>query len=270
MFAPRLRKAMQGAKTANAIHGDGWDGYPASFLHIVRKVHELKLQNLYMLSGDAHLCCKATITVQAYGQAPLHFWLPDAHANAPAPVSGVLSGLVLKASLFIILRLWFFVFAPVVAPQAGQLLSGLGAATILWGSIQAIRQRRVKRLIAYSTVAQVGYLFLVFGLAGGAAAMPAWRGAAYFAFAHACAKAAAFLVAGALMHAAGGDELDRWEGLARREPMLMFTFGLAGVSLMGLPPSGGFIAARDAWAAVGPGPGCDRLRDRHHGADPVA
>jgi formate hydrogenlyase subunit 3/multisubunit Na+/H+ antiporter MnhD subunit len=173
---------------------------------------------------------------------PLHFWLPDAHANAPAPVSGVLSGLVLKASFFIILRLWFFVFAPVVAPQAGQLLSGLGAAAILWGSIQAIRQRRVKRLIAYSTVAQVGYLFLVFGLAGGAAAMPAWRGAAYFAFAHACAKAAAFLVAGALMHAAGGDELDRWEGLARREPMLMFTFGLAGVSLMGLPPSGGFIA----------------------------
>jgi cholesterol oxidase len=80
MFAPRLRKAMQGAKTANAIHGDGWDGYPASFLHIVRKVHELKLQNLYMLSGDAHLSCKATITVQADGQAPLHFW--SVHASA--------------------------------------------------------------------------------------------------------------------------------------------------------------------------------------------
>lgn len=173
---------------------------------------------------------------------PLHFWLPDAHANAPAPVSGLLSGLVLKASFFIILRLWFFVFAPVVASQAGPLLSGLGAAAIVWGSLQAVRQRRVKRMIAYSTVAQIGYLFLVFGLAGGDSAMAAWRGAAYFAFAHACAKTAAFMVAGSLMHAAASDDLDRWEGIGRREPMLMFAFGLAGVSLMGLPPSGGFIA----------------------------
>jgi multicomponent Na+:H+ antiporter subunit D len=185
---------------------------------------------------------------------PLHFWLPDAHANAPAPVSGLLSGLVLKASFFILLRLWFFVFAPVLGPPTGQLLAGLGAAAILWGSIQAIRQQRIKRMIAYSTVAQVGYLFLVFGLAGDAMEMSAWRGVAYFAFAHACAKAAAFMVAGALMVAAESDLLQRWEGIGRREPMLVFTFGLAGVSLMGLPPSGGFIAK---WlllnAAVGGG-----------------
>jgi formate hydrogenlyase subunit 3/multisubunit Na+/H+ antiporter MnhD subunit len=196
--------------------------------------------------ADAVTVCAAVLMIVGLllktALFPLHFWLPDAHANAPAPVSGLLSGLVLKASFFIILRLWFFVFAPVVGPQAGQLLSGLGAAAILWGSIQAIRQRRVKLIIAYSTVAQVGYLFLVFGLVSDQAAMAAWRGTAYFAFAHACAKAAAFMVAGSLMHAAGGDELDRWEGIGRREPMLIFTFGLAGVSLMGLPPSGGFIA----------------------------
>jgi multicomponent Na+:H+ antiporter subunit D len=173
---------------------------------------------------------------------PLHFWLPDAHANAPAPVSGMLSGLVLKGSFFIILRLWFYVFTPVMTPNAGQVLSGLGGAAILWGSIQAIRERRVKRLIAYSTVAQVGYLFLLFALAGGGASMQAWRGTAYFVFVHGCAKAAAFMVAGSLMHSVAGDELDRWRGIGRREPMLIFTFGLAGVSLMGLPPSGGFIA----------------------------
>ncbi|MCL4201011.1 MAG: hypothetical protein KJ000_00850 [Pirellulaceae bacterium] len=185
---------------------------------------------------------------------PLHFWLPDAHANAPAPVSGLLSGLVLKASFFILLRLWFFVFAPVLGPHTGPLLSVLGAVAILWGSIQAIRQQRIKVMIAYSTVAQIGYLFLVFGLAGEPMRMAAWRGVAYFAFAHACAKAAAFMVAGALMYAADSDRLDRWEGIGRREPMLIFTFGLAGVSLMGLPPSGGFIAK---WlllnAAVGGG-----------------
>jgi len=195
---------------------------------------------------DAVTVCAAVLMIAGLllktALFPLHYWLPDAHANAPAPVSGLLSGLVLKASFFILLRLWFFVFAPVVGSQAGQLLSGLGAAAILWGSIQAIRQRRVKLIIAYSTVAQIGYLFLVFGLGVGPTAMAAWRGAAYFAFAHACAKAAAFMVAGSLMHAVGGDELDRWEGIGRREPMLIFTFGLAGVSLMGLPPSGGFIA----------------------------
>lgn len=173
---------------------------------------------------------------------PLHFWLPAAHANAPAPVSGVLSGLVLKASFFIALRLWFYLFAPVVALPVGQVLSVLGATAIVWGSVQAIRQRRVKQLIAYSTVAQIGYLFLVFGVAGGTASMPAWRGTAYFVFAHGCAKAAAFMVAGSLMQATGSDELDRWRGIGRREPMLLFTFALAGVSLMGLPPSGGFIA----------------------------
>lgn len=173
---------------------------------------------------------------------PLHFWLPAAHANAPAPVSGLLSGLVLKASFFMIIRLWFYVFEPVMPTTTGWMLSLLGAAAILWGSIQAIRQQRVKLMIAYSTVSQVGYLFLVFGLACQPMGMLAWRGAAYFAFAHATAKAAAFMVAGALMHAVGSDRLDRWEGIGRREPKLIFTMALAGVSLMGLPPSAGFIA----------------------------
>lgn len=173
---------------------------------------------------------------------PLHFWLPAAHANAPAPVSGLLSGLVLKASFFMILRLWFYVFYPVMPVSAGWMLSVLGSAAILWGSIQAIRQQRVKLMIAYSTVAQVGYLFLVFGLACEPVGMLAWRGAAYLAFAHASAKAAAFMVAGSLMYMVGSDHLDRWEGIGRREPQLIFTLALAGVSLIGLPPSAGFIA----------------------------
>lgn len=79
MFAPRLRRALQGGKTANAIHGDGWEGYPASFMHIVRQVKTLNLQNLYMLSGDAHLSCKATITVAA-GVNRQRFW--SVHASA--------------------------------------------------------------------------------------------------------------------------------------------------------------------------------------------
>ncbi len=173
---------------------------------------------------------------------PLHYWLPDAHANAPAPVSGVLSGLVLKGSFFIILRLWLYIFFPLLPIRAGQLLCGLGMAAILWGSCQAIRQQRVKQMIAYSTVAQIGYLFLIFGIWDGWETGLAWRGTGYFMLSHACAKAAAFMVAGSLMYAVGTDRLEDWAGIGRREPVLVFAFGLAGVSLMGLPPSGGFIA----------------------------
>jgi multicomponent Na+:H+ antiporter subunit D len=173
---------------------------------------------------------------------PMHFWLPPAHAEAPAPVSAVLSGLVLKASLFILLRVWFFAFPAVTSLRGGQLLAGLGAAAVLWGSIQAVRQHRAKRIIAYSTVAQIGYLFLVFALAEGDAPTLAWRGTLYLAASHACAKAAAFLAVGTLARQVGTDEIAQWRGIAREAPVSVFALGLAGVTLSGLPPSGGFVA----------------------------
>ncbi len=174
---------------------------------------------------------------------PLHFWLPPAHANAPAPASALLSGLVLKAPLFVLLRLWFDVFPAADRHMAGHLLGGLGAAAILWGSVQAVRQRHLKRLVAYSTVAQIGYLCLVFSLAAEpSAAWNAWSGTAYFALAHACAKAAAFMAAGSLRYATGSDEIEDLVGTAQQQPVTIFAFALAGVGLMGLPPSGTFLA----------------------------
>ena len=98
---------------------------------------------------------------------PLHLWLPPAHAGAPAAASAVLSALVVKASFFLIVRLWFDVMPGVPMPAAAQLLAALGAAAILFGSVLALRQARLKLLIAYSTVAQIGYLFLMFPLAAG-------------------------------------------------------------------------------------------------------
>jgi multicomponent Na+:H+ antiporter subunit D len=96
---------------------------------------------------------------------PLHLWLPPAHAGAPAAASAVLSGLVVKGSFFIAVRLWFDVMPRVPGPAAMQLLAALGAAAILFGSLEALRQKRLKLLIAYSTLAQIGYLFLMFPLA---------------------------------------------------------------------------------------------------------
>jgi len=172
---------------------------------------------------------------------PMHFWLPPAHAGAPAPVSALLSALVVKASFYLTLRLWFDVFPAVARPSAAQFLGVLGACAILWGAIQAFRADRLKTLIAYSTVAQLGYLFLLFPLAAApAVAKKAWLGAILLALSHALAKAAMFLAAGRIQQLAGDDRLDRLTGIGQRAPLALSAMALAGVSLMGLPPSGGF------------------------------
>ena len=174
---------------------------------------------------------------------PMHFWLPPAHASAPAPVSALLSALVVKAPFYILLRLWFGGFVAVRTETVGILFGLLGAGALVWGGGMALRQSRLKLVVAYSTVAQLGYLYLVFPLAGDAVrGFAAWSGALLFVGAHACAKTAMFLAAGNVLRAFGHDEIARLDGVGRVLPMSMFALALAGVSLMGLPPSGGFIA----------------------------
>lgn len=178
---------------------------------------------------------------------PFHVWLPPAHAGAPAPASALLSGLVPKASFLIALRLWSEAMPDIVRPEALVLIAVLGAVAVFHGGLLAVRQVRLKLIIVYSTVAQLGYLFLIFPLAGGeGAAQPwsagAWSGVTFHAVSHALAKAAMFLAAGLYMRAVGSDELGAIRGLARRMPMTTFAFGLAALTLMGLPPSGAFTA----------------------------
>lgn len=172
---------------------------------------------------------------------PLHFWLPPAHANAPAPVSALLSALVVKGPFYILLRLWFEAFPALMTPVVAQTFGALGAAAIFWGSIKALLQPRLKLLVAYSTVAQLGYLFLLFPLAASReGGFLAWSGGLIFLGAHACAKTAMFLTAGNILHAAGHDRINDLDGFTRVLPISAFAFGLAGLSLVGLPPSSGF------------------------------
>jgi formate hydrogenlyase subunit 3/multisubunit Na+/H+ antiporter MnhD subunit len=177
---------------------------------------------------------------------PLHGWLPPAHAGAPTPASALLSALVPKAAFFIALRLWFDAL-PAVAPVAlATSLGILGLLAILHGSVMALRQARLKLVIAYSTVAQVGYLFLVFPLAGAGEGQPwaagAFTGGVFHALSHAAAKAAMFLSAGLVIGQLGHDRVGELSGLARLMPATVLAFALSAVTLMGLPPSGGFIA----------------------------
>ncbi|HYD96252.1 MAG TPA: proton-conducting transporter membrane subunit [Noviherbaspirillum sp.] len=176
---------------------------------------------------------------------PFHFWLPPAHGGAPAPVSALLSALVIKASFYLAVRLWLTLFLPLVTPVSAQLFGVLGAAAICWGSVIALRQTRLKMLIAYSTVAQIGYLFLFFPLATDTApdaVQSALQGVTLHAFSHGFAKAAMFAAAGAVILSTGHDRIGQLGGISAHMPLTVFTLAIAGVSLMGLPPSAGFLA----------------------------
>jgi formate hydrogenlyase subunit 3/multisubunit Na+/H+ antiporter MnhD subunit len=176
---------------------------------------------------------------------PLHFWLPPAHANAPAPVSAVLSALVVKAGFYLVLRLWLDLFSGVLTPPAGTLLGFLGAAAVLWGSWQALRAERLKLLAAYSTVAQLGYLFLGLALLLQATDGPTrdalFGGLVLLALTHGFAKAGLFLAAGVVQQHTGHDRIADLQGTAQRLPATTFAMALAGVALIGLPPSGAFL-----------------------------
>jgi formate hydrogenlyase subunit 3/multisubunit Na+/H+ antiporter MnhD subunit len=177
---------------------------------------------------------------------PMHFWLPPAHANAPAPVSAALSALVVKAAFYLALRLWLDVFAPVLNEAAANLLGILGAAAVLWGSWRALRAERLKLLAAYSTVAQMGYLFIAFPLLAatppGLARDNLLAAVVLLALTHGFAKAGFFLAAGMVQKTAGHDRIDDLGGAAQALPAATFAIGLAGVALIGLPPSGTFLA----------------------------
>ena len=194
----------------------------------------------------AYLCIVAGLVLKT-ALVPLHIWLPPAHSSAPAPVSAALSALVVKGSFYILVRFHTDVLPAQVVAAPSYLLGSLGAIAIIWGSLQALRQLRLKLVIAYSTVAQIGYLFILFPLIGAGSsagvewAAKAWSGGIYHALSHAFAKASLFLAAGAVMRAVGHDRLDALRGLGERMPATLTAMALASITIMGLPPGGGFI-----------------------------
>ena len=173
---------------------------------------------------------------------PLHFWLPAAHGRAPTAVSAMLSGVVVAAAFYLLIRLWLEPFMPLLDSGTPLVLGGLGAAALFWGGVQALLQRRLKMLVAYSTISQLGLVLLVFPLiATETATTAAWRGAVAVVIAHGFAKAALFLAAGAIAWHRGHDRIGR-PGCPRQGPvMALLAFGLASATLIGLPPTGGFV-----------------------------
>jgi formate hydrogenlyase subunit 3/multisubunit Na+/H+ antiporter MnhD subunit len=174
---------------------------------------------------------------------PLHGWLAPVHGSAWTPVSAVHGALVVKASFFILLTLWRLLLPDAVA--AAWALGAMGSLAVLWGGVQAWRAPGLKQVVAWSTVGQLGYLMLAFPLLAGASdgvATLAWQATWLQLAGHALAKAAMFMAAGNLLLSTAATRLEGLTGSSRRLPLSLMTFGLAAVTLMGLPPSAGFTA----------------------------
>ena len=178
---------------------------------------------------------------------PLYLWLPSAHAGAPPAASALLSALVIKAPIFLLLRVWLGLAPADLAERAAPLLAILGTGAILFCGIRALAQSRLKLLIAYSTAAQIGYVFLMLPLVKSSGQLSmvealAWTGGFLHLVAHAFSKAAMFIAAGVIAESFGHDRISGLGGAAQAVPLSVAAFAIGGLSLMGLPPSGGFVA----------------------------
>ncbi len=172
---------------------------------------------------------------------PMHGWLPDAYTYAPSATSALIGGVMTKVSALALLRVLYAVFAPGQAellPAVTTVLGILGAAGIVFGSVMALAQRDLKRLLAYSSIAHLGYIAVGISL-GNATAL---AGAVFHMLAHGLAKATLFLVAGGVVYRFGRRNLDSLAGLHRTMPLSTAAFVVASLSMIGIPPTAGFFS----------------------------
>lgn len=170
------------------------------------------------------------------GLAPMHSWLPDAHSQAPVPVSAMLSGALLNIALLGILRFKGVVDAAIGDTFSGQILMVLGILSIIVAAIFIMIQREYKRMLAYSSIEHMGIIALGLGL-GGAAAVAALLHAVY----HSLAKSLLFLASGNIAHRFHSLELVHVRGLLKAMPVTGPLFFLGMLAVMGVPPFGLFL-----------------------------
>jgi multicomponent Na+:H+ antiporter subunit D len=172
---------------------------------------------------------------------PLHTWLPDAHSYAPAEISAMLSGIIIEVGTYAFLRISFSVFTVEFLKQVPifEVISWLAAVAMIYGSILAIAQYNLKRMLAYSSVANMGYIMLGVGLS--TSTTLGLTPALMHILNHALMKACMFLVAGAFIYKFDLWEMTDFRGLGRKMPYTSLAFILASLSMIGLPPSVGFV-----------------------------
>jgi multicomponent Na+:H+ antiporter subunit D len=180
---------------------------------------------------------------------PFHAWLPDAHSSAPSPISAMLSGVFIKAvGIYVIIRLFFNMFT--ITEGISVLITVLGTLSMVIGVFLAIGQWDIKRLLAYHSISQMGYVLLSVGIGmiiisrGGRhdIAVLAIAGGLFHLVNHAVFKGLLFLNAGAIEYSTGTRDLNRMGGLARSMPATSATSFVASMSISGIPPFNGFFS----------------------------
>jgi hydrogenase-4 component F len=172
------------------------------------------------------------------GLAPLHNWLPDAHAEGPTPISAVLSGLLLNVALYAVMRSKALVDGALGSDFSGQLMMGFGLLTVVVAALFLSRQRDIKRLFAYSSIEHMGIVTFAFGMGG---RVGAFAGLLHMTV-HSLTKSAIFFAVGHAVQKAGTQNIADIRGLIERNPALGWGLALGTLAILGVPPFGVFTS----------------------------
>lgn len=170
---------------------------------------------------------------------PLHLWMPDAYTVAPIPAAALSSGMLLKTGVYGIIRVFYDIYGLELMRELhwNYIILGLACVTILYGSLNAVAQDDLNRRLAYSGIAQIGYILLGISLL----TENAFIGNIYHIFAHAFMKGCLFLCAGAILLGTGKRKVSELSGIGMQMPLTMFAFTIAAVTAVGLPPFNVFV-----------------------------
>ncbi|MDD5773004.1 MAG: proton-conducting transporter membrane subunit [bacterium] len=173
---------------------------------------------------------------------PVHGWLPDAHSKAPSPISAMLSGLLIKVTgIFLFIRFYFSVFRiqdGLYGDMFPAFILSIGAISAISGSVFAIAQKNLKRMLAFSTVSQMGYILIGIGFFS----RDGLTGAVLHLFNHSVMKSALFLSAGAIFYKTKFTRIDELKGLGFKMPVTCACFTIAALGMVGIPPMSGFFS----------------------------
>jgi hydrogenase-4 component F len=172
------------------------------------------------------------------GLAPLHAWLPDAHAEGPTPISAVLSGLLLNVALFALLRFKMLLAAHPGALKPGPIMIAIGLISLIFAAFMLYQRRDIKRLFAYSSIEHMGLITFAFGMGG---PLANFAGLLHMVM-HSLTKSAIFFAIGHVAQAKGTQRLAGIRGLSVTHPALAFGLGAGVIAISGLPPFGAFMS----------------------------
>lgn len=177
------------------------------------------------------------------GMFPLHTWIPEAHSQAPTPVSGLLSGLVLKAGIFSMLRVFYLFFIgaghnSALAVNINHILLYGGLVTLLFGALMALVQDELKKLLAYSSINQIGFILV----GAGVGTRLGLEGGLFHLFNHAIIKTALFFCAGIIISQTGFWKISHLKGVYKKMPGVAISFFFLALSIIGIPLFNGFAS----------------------------